>query len=440
MPAQFQNIPHDSARGDCAIAQKMRHRRKSNKADPHYWRNRLFKPRGSSNWHVEIRYRGERHKLSLETANKEVGAQKACDIYLALLAKRPWTSVLAELRPKSAKRRLDPTLGQFIEAVRATADIKATTLESYIRSIRKIASDLLELPLDGARYDYRGGGRAQWLEQVDAVRLSWLSASRIQMWKKSFLIRAGSDPLSQRRARTSTNSFLRNCRNLFSKKILRHLELEVPIPLPFSEVAFEARASVKYYQSFDLGALIQMATQELQETDPEAFKVFLLASMAGLRRKEIDLLEWSALRWEENVIRIEHTRYFTPKSLDSAGEVSIDPELIAIFRGYRERDPGALFVIESVLPPKPRVTYNYYRCEAIFRRLSAWLQEHGIKSPAPIHELRKAFGSAICERAGIHQASRSLRHSDIRVTSQVYVDSKSRVSVGLGHLLAPLST
>jgi hypothetical protein len=39
---------------------------------------------------------------------------------------------------------------------------------------------------------------------------------------------------------------------------------------------------------------------------------------------------------------------------------------------------------------------------------------------------RKAFGSAICQQAGIHQAGRSLRHSDIRVTSQVYVDSKSR--------------
>jgi integrase len=123
-------------------------------------------------------------------------------------------------------------------------------------------------------------------------------------------------------------------------------------------------------------------------------------------------------------------------SFGSAGEVAVDPELIAIFRGYRERDPGALFVIKSLLPPKPRVTYNYYRCEDIFRRLSAWLQENDIKSPNPIHELRKAFGSAICERAGIHQASRSLRHSDIRITSQVYVDSKSRVSVGLGHLLA----
>jgi integrase len=200
-------------------------------------------------------------------------------------------------------------------------------------------------------------------------------------------------------------------------------------------VSFESRSSSKYYQSFNLGALIQAAARELRQNDPEAFKVFLLAGLAGLRRKEIDLLQWSAFRWEENVIRIEHTRYFTPKSVDSAGEVSIDPELVAVFRGYRVQDPGALFVIESPLLPKPRVTYNYYRCEDIFRRLSAWLQEHGIRSPKPIHELRKAFGSAICEKAGIHQASRSLRHSDIRITSSTYVDSRSRVAIGLGWLL-----
>ena len=64
-----------------------------------------------------------------------------------------------------------------------------------------------------------------------------------------------------------------------------------------------------------------------------------------------------------------------------------------------------------------------------------WLKGHGVTSAKPLHELRKAFGSAICERAGIHQASRSLRHSDIRVTAGVYVDSRSRTSVGLGHLL-----
>jgi len=68
--------------------------------------------------------------------------------------------------------------------------------------------------------------------------------------------------------------------------------------------------------------------------------------------------------------------------------------------------------------------------------LTNWLREHGVNSAKPIHELRKAFGSLICQKAGIHQTSVSLRHSDIRTTSAVYVDSRSRIAAGLGHLLA----
>jgi integrase len=204
--------------------------------------------------------------------------------------------------------------------------------------------------------------------------------------------------------------------------------------LPFSDVEIE-RPSAKYFPTFNLERLIERASNELASADPEAFKTFLLSGMAGLRRKEIDLLPWSAFRWDEGVIRIEHTKHFTPKTLDSSADIAVDPELMALFRGYSARNPQAEFVVESDRSPRPGVLYNFYRCEPVFQRLTVWLKGHGVMSAKPLHELRKAFGSAICERAGIHQASRSLRHSDIRVTSQVYVDARSRATVGLGHLL-----
>ena len=158
--------------------------------------------------------------------------------------------------------------------------------------------------------------------------------------------------------------------------------------------------------------------------------MLLLASLAGLRRKEIDLLPWSAFLWEQGVIRIEATRHFTPKTADSADDIAVDPELLTLFRGYLTRNPKAEFVIDSDRSPRSGILYNFYRCESVFQRLIAWLKEHGVTSAKPLHELRKAYGSAICERAGIHQASRSLRHSDIRITSAVYVDSRSRSTVG----------
>jgi hypothetical protein len=41
--------------------------------------------------------------------------------------------------------------------------------------------------------------------------------------------------------------------------------------------------------------------------------IFLLGVAAGLRRKEIDLLEWSAFRFKENAIRVEPTQILSSK-------------------------------------------------------------------------------------------------------------------------------
>lgn len=48
----------------------------------------------------------------------------------------------------------------------------------------------------------------------------------------------------------------------------------------------------------------------------------------------------------------------------------------------------------------------------------------------------RMFGSQLCAKYGIYAASRMLRHSDIRVTAQHYLDQKERVTIGMGNLLA----
>jgi hypothetical protein len=405
------------------------------KTDLAYWRRRLKKPPRATHWHVEIQRHGERHELSLETANSDSAASRARDLYEHIRV-HGWKQTLAKYRPRLATRPADCTLGEYIQAAKQTADIAPRTLESYCRSLRKIASDMLGLADDGKRFNGRSGGREEWLEQVDTFKLSEFTPARIAAWKKSFLARAGSDPKSQRNARVSVNFYLRSAKSLFGSKVRENLGLSLPEPLPFSEVKIE-QPSAKYFASFDLEELIRDAREELAGADQEAFKVLLLSALAGLRRKEIDLLPWSAFRWEAGVIRVEHTKHFTPKTADSAGDVAVDPELLTLFRGYYAQDPRAEFVIESQGAPRPDVLYTHYRCDKVFGRLTDWLRAHGVRSAKPIHELRKAFGSVICDRAGIHQASRSLRHSDIRVTSAVYVDSRSRVAAGLGHLLTP---
>jgi hypothetical protein len=105
-----------------------------------------------------------------------------------------------------------------------------------------------------------------------------------------------------------------------------------------------------------------------------------------------------------------------------------------IFRGYQARATGP-FVIESSGIPKPGLTYEYQRCGHIFRRLVDWLRSKGVTGDKPLHILRKEFGSVINAQAGIHAASRALRHANVAVTDLYYADSRARVTVGLGHLL-----
>jgi Phage integrase family len=156
--------------------------------------------------------------------------------------------------------------------------------------------------------------------------------------------------------------------------------------------------------------------------------------MAGLRRNEIDKLPWTAIRFDEGVIRIEATQFYRPKSHESKGEVLVEPELMEVLRGYHARATGA-FVIESDGEPNPSSAYGEYRCRLHFLALIAWLRAHGVVSRTPLHSLRKEFGSLINARYGVVAAQQMLRHSDIKTTVNHYVENKHRSVLGFGHLL-----
>jgi integrase len=81
------------------------------------------------------------------------------------------------------------------------------------------------------------------------------------------------------------------------------------------------------------------------------------------------------------------------------------------------------------------VDYNHYRCQRDFEALTKWLRKHGVTGNRPLHTLRKEFGSQLCAKHGIYAASHALRHADIAITSQHYLDSRKRATVGLGQFL-----
>jgi integrase len=407
------------------------------KTDARYWHEIIFKPTYTradqtlslDDWAMRIQWRGRREVFNLKTPNRAAAAAKAREIYMTL-AGAGWDAAIEKFKPQMQPKAA-ATVGEFLSELRNLWSGKPKTFDDYCRSFRTILAQLFQIKGGREKYDYVNGGRAAWLAKIDRIRLADVTPAKVNKWRIAFVKKVGANPIKQRRARISCNSLLRQAKSLFSPDLLAHVKLSTPDKLPFDGVAFYERESMRYHSAVDIEALISDAVRELPQ---EQLKIFLLATFAGLRRNEIDKLQWPAFRWNDGVIRIEATECFTPKSSDSAGDVPIDKELLAMFRGWHAKAAGA-FVIKADSEPRPQAGYTHYRADCHFVALTDWLRSKGVTAGKPLHELRKEFGSQLCAKYGIYAASRALRHSGIGITAEHYLDQKERVTFGMGDLL-----
>ena len=200
----------------------------------------------------------------------------------------------------------------------------------------------------------------------------------------------------------------------------------------------DSETEIALYKGKEMSSDLKRARemQRLQaHSKHQAFIILLLALTTGLRRNEIDKLQWEQILWSKKVLRIEATDCFEPKC-DSDGDIPLDNEVLAFLRQIY-LDSSSRFVIDGG-EPKPEVTYRHYRAHQHFDTLIKWLREKGIKTRNPIHAMRKEYGTLICEQAGILAASHLLRHSDIRITEKYYIAEKRNVVSGLGPALSGL--
>jgi integrase len=412
------------------------------KNDVRYWLTRLFKERRGSGYRdagysVRLAAGGRRERFQLGTASKYAAADKARAIYRSL-ATRGWGPTLAEFKAQgtpAAPPAPEPTIGAFLAELRALHASKVRTLDAYAGSLRRIAAEIAGLPPGG-----RGGSAEAhrlWREKVDALKLSILTAPAVARWREAFLARAGDDPRRQRSARVSVNTFLRESRSLFSP---RHLEgltsVVLPTPPPLAGLKLEKRTSARYQSGFDVLQLVKAASDELAEREPEMFKAFLLAVYAGLRRGEVDKLEWSQLNWQAGTVNVRATEFFKPKSEDGTRVVWLPAEALACFRGFAARATGR-FVLESDVKPALGKRFDHYRASRTFAKLVAWLRGHGVEGEKPLHALRKEYGSIISQSYGLVAAKILLGHRDVSTTASHYLEVKGQPTVGLGHLLPP---
>lgn len=397
-------------------------------------------------WQVRIAHLGRREWFNCGTPNKAAAADKARKIYLSLISKG-WQTTLQDFKPDMQVSKDGCTVGEFLDQVRAVSGLKPVTLEIYCKKFRTLVAGVFKIDGGKAKFDYVNGGHKAWLDKVRAVRLDKLTPDKVNEWKVRELKAASKNPLQLKRAGVTLRSVLLGSKALFTPDIRKHLTLRLPSPLPFEGVSLPEAGKSRYKSEMDPALLLTAAQRELAEgilgenqpanPRPELFKILLLALGAGLRRDEIDKLQWKQIQWGRNAIRVETTEHGSTKSTESEADVDVDPGLLEILKSYMPKPgKGSPFVIESTIQPRPEsIVTHHYRCNRSFEELIKWLRGKGISARNALHALRKEFGSQICAQAGIYAASVALRHTSINLTREYYLDKKQPAFLSITKLL-----
>lgn len=386
-------------------------------------------------WQVRLQKDGRQAWFNLGTPNQAAAAKYAKEIFTFLDA-NGWEATEAKYKDGGAEGAGNTlTLSEYFSAVRDSGKLRLRTFLNYQNCFRTIVAGIFGVKDDPAKFDYRAGGHQKWAERIDRTRLERITPERVTAWQRKFVAQAGNSPVAIASAKRTANSYVRCARSLFGSKLTKAVKgVKLPPRLPFAGVELFEAGSMKYASKVNVQALIAAARAELKDNEPEVYKAFLLGLFAGMRKAEIDLVEWRMVDWENHLIRLEETKWLRLKTKDSAGEITVDPELTAGLREMMGQSQSP-FILASDRPPRNDSARTYYRCEPTFDRLNEWLRSKGVTANKPLHELRKEIGALVATQHGIYAASRFLRHSDITTTARHYADQKARISVGLGKLL-----
>lgn len=163
---------------------------------------------------------------------------------------------------------------------------------------------------------------------------------------------------------------------------------------------------------------------------------FLLAIYTGMRQGELRGLRWSDVDLEKCTITIiqkvrkdgNKAVYGDPKTEESTGMISFDPEFIPLFERHRREqmeDMAKSAKLGLEYKDKHLVfagsTGNPLDRKVIDRNLKKILKEAGITKHIRPHDLRHSCATLLISQ-GIHlkTVQERLRHADIRTTGNIY--------------------
>lgn len=398
------------------------------KSDHRHWMERVEKRTENGSYQIRLRMEKRQTWFDLFTTNKVHAAKKALEIFQHAKA-NGLKSAISEYRYSPEERASIHTVGQFVDAVlELGTSVRPSTVNQYAGAFRQIAFELNTTGTTRERYakmkfDYKGGGRQEWLEKVDAIELESITTDAVKDWRKTKSLTTAASQIRQAKAFVAITRGEGDAR--------KHLRAKLPATLPFAEVKTNAPKAKRHRTILGASgeALATLASAELKEGDPEAYKAFLLCFYAGLRKEEADSLYWDQIDLRNGIIAIQEHDYFSPKSEESNRDVDLSESVCAELAELKARSKG-VFVLHGrkALPVEDQYK-AYYRCKPMWGNLNAWLKSKGVTARKPIHYLRKESGSYIASAFDIEAARQHLGHADIQVTSAHYSDKKAKRAI-----------
>jgi integrase len=136
--------------------------------------------------------------------------------------------------------------------------------------------------------------------------------------------------------------------------------------------------------------------------DPHVRAAFLLLVQCGARRSEVLRAKWEDFDLDQGQWRLPRPKSQRPEV------IPLTEESVKLLESLTRYGP---YLIPGRKEENPRTTLH-----------GPWKiikEAAGIKNVTP-HDLRRSYGLQVALTAGLHVASKLLRHSDIRVTEKVY--------------------
>ena len=112
------------------------------KTDIRHWEGKVaFQSPKSKTYSVQIQHDNRRSWIGLGTANREHAALLARNLYQNVVA-NGWEAALAKRKGAPAEKKINVTVGDYLEAVSAKSLFSSKTFQSYAQALRKIAGDI----------------------------------------------------------------------------------------------------------------------------------------------------------------------------------------------------------------------------------------------------------------------------------------------------------